>query len=74
MAAQLALLALIHQLIASHQHSNKILGILRVGIVVGAGAGAGVGASASAGAGAGTSAGMLIEAVHKYQAEVAAPK
>jgi hypothetical protein len=68
-AAQLALFALIHQLITSHQHSNRIPGILRVGIVVGA-AGAGVGA----GAGAGASADILTEAVRKHQAEVAAPK
>ena len=48
-AAWLALFALIHQLVASHQHSNRILGILRVGMVV-AGTGAGVGAGAGAGA------------------------
>ena len=53
---------------------NRILGILRVGMVVGAGAGAGVGASVGAGAGTGASAGMLTEAVRKHQAEVAAPK
>ena len=45
---------------------NKIPGILRVG------AGAGVGTGA--GAGASTSAGMLAEAAHKHQAEVAALK
>ena len=63
MAARLALFALIHQLVASHQHSNRIPGILRVGIVVGAGVGAG------AGAGADASVGMLAEAVCKHQAE-----
>ena len=45
-----------------------------MGIVVGAGAGAGVGVSAGTGADIGASAGMLIEAVHKHQSEVAAPK
>ena len=59
MAAQLALFALIHQLIASHQHLNRIPGILRVGMVVGA-------AGAGAGAGAGASAGILTEAVRKH--------
>ena len=39
---------------------NRIPGVLRVGIVVGAGAGAG------AGVGVGASAGMLTEAVHKH--------
>ena len=48
---------------------NRILGILRVGMVV-AGTGAGVGA----GAGAGASASVLAEAVRKHQVEVAAPK
>jgi len=38
-AAQLALFALIHQLIASHQDLNRIPGILCVGVGVGAGAG-----------------------------------
>ena len=42
----------------NHQHSNRIPGMLRVGMVVGAGMGAGVGAGASAGAGAGASAGI----------------
>ena len=62
----------------SHQHLNRIPGILRVGIVVGAGAGVGVGtgvgAGTGAGEGAGASTGMLTEAVGKHQAEVAAPK
>ena len=49
---------------------NRIPGILRVGIVVGAGAGTGAGA----GAGAGASVGMPIEAVRRHQAEVAASK
>ena len=48
----------------SHQHSNRIPGILRVGMVVGMVVGAGVGAGADAGAGA--SVGMLAEAVRKY--------
>jgi hypothetical protein len=47
---------------------NKILGILRVGV------GAGMGTGAGAGAGAGASAGVLAEATHKHQAEVAALK
>ena len=41
-------------------------GILRVGVGAGVGAGAG--------AGAGSSAGVLAEAAHKHQAEVAALK
>jgi len=49
---------------------NRTLGILCVGMVMGAGAGTG------AGAGAGASAGILTEAVCKHQAEVhvTAPK
>ena len=58
--------ALIHQLIASHQHSNRIPGILRVDV--------GVGVDAGAGAGAGARAGVLAEAVRRHQAEGAAPK
>jgi hypothetical protein len=50
----------------SHQHLNKIPGILRVGVGVGVGAGAG--------AGAGLSAGVLAEAAHKHQAGVAVLK
>ena len=66
--AQLALFVLIHQLITSHQHLNRIPGILRVGIVMGAGT--------VAGTGAGASIGMFIEAVYKHQVEVyiATPK
>jgi hypothetical protein len=32
-AARLALFALIHRLVASHQHMNRIPGILRVGVL-----------------------------------------
>ena len=53
---------LIHQLITSHQHLNRILGTLRVGMVIGAGA--------VAGTGVGVSTGMLIKAVCKHQVEV----
>ena len=42
--------ALIHRLIASHQHSNRIPGILRVDVGVGVGVGVGVDAGAGAGA------------------------
>ena len=64
--------ALIHRLIASHQHSNRIPGILRVD--VGVGVGVGVGVDAGAGAGAGARADVLAEAVRRHQAEGAAPK
>ena len=56
-----------HTLTSTHceyQHSNKIPGILRVGVGVDAGAGAGAGARA----------GVLAEAVRRHQAEGAAPK
>ena len=60
--------ALIHRLIASHQHSNRIPGILRADV------GVGVGVDAGAGAGAGARADVLAEAVRRHQAEAAAPK
>lgn len=60
-ATWLALFVLIHRLVASHQHLNKIP--VYYAWVLGAGAGAG--------AGAGTSAGVLAEAAHKHQAEAA---
>jgi hypothetical protein len=44
---------------------NRILGILRVGMVVGA-ADVGVGVGAGAGAGVSASAGIFIEAVRKH--------
>ena len=56
-ATWLALFALIHQLIASYQHSNRILGILRVD----AGADAGAVAGASTGAGAGVLADAVVD-------------
>jgi hypothetical protein len=53
----------------SHQNLNKILGILRVGIVVGmvVGVGVGVGVGISMGVGVGAGVGVVC----KYQAEVA---
>ena len=71
-AAQLALFALIYQFITSHQDLNRIPGILRVG--VGVGVGASMGAGAGAGAGVGVLVGLLVEAVRRHQAEVAAFK
>jgi hypothetical protein len=59
-AARLALFALIYQLVASHQHLNRIPGILRVDVGVGVGVGAGACAVA------GASASVLAEAVRKH--------
>ena len=50
---RLALFALVHRLIASHQHSNRIAGVLRVDV--------GVDEGVDAGAGAGARAGVLAE-------------
>jgi hypothetical protein len=58
-AARLALFALIYQLVASHQHLNRIPGILRVDV----GVGMRVGAYACAYAVAGASASVLAEGV-----------
>ena len=54
MAAQLALFVLIYRLVVSHQHLNRIPGILRVGVGVGVGVDVGV------------SAGVLVEAVYRH--------
>ena len=69
-AARPALFALIYQLVASHQHLNRIPGMLRVDMGVDVGVGAGACAVACAVAVAGASASVLAEAVHKHQVEV----